>query len=159
AAAEDAVEPLVEPPPVSHDIAAIVRLIRHHDDQRVTARVIEPAHDCPTKPVLTDVLHRHDLRELLVQFLKQFPGAIGAAVIDDHDLVRHTVQVKLQVQVLRRRDDAPFLVARGYDHGEEAQCRRTTGVHTNARARWRWSNAGGYWLSHPSHPPFRRCLI
>jgi len=50
-------------------------------------------------------------------FLEDWPSAVGGAIVDDNDLVRHTAEIQFQVQMLDCGRDAALLVARGNDDG------------------------------------------
>jgi hypothetical protein len=52
-------------------------------------------------------------------FLEDWPRAVGGAVVDDDDFVRDASEIQFKMQVLDGGCDAPFLVTRRNDHGQE----------------------------------------
>jgi len=62
--------------------------------------MVEAADDGAAEPVRAGVLNGAQLRDAPGQILQKRPGAIGASVIDDHDLVRDARQAQFQVQTL-----------------------------------------------------------
>jgi hypothetical protein len=59
---------------------------------------------------LAGVSHGSDGGNTLLQIRNDFPGAIGAAVIDYDDLMRYSVQPHLKVQMLNGRRDLTLFV-------------------------------------------------
>ena len=55
------------------------------------------------------------------EFLEQFPGPVGTAVIDHDDFVGYILQAQFQVEVLDRGADAAFLIPGRDDDGKELQ--------------------------------------
>jgi hypothetical protein len=53
--------------------------------------------------------------------LENTPCAVGRAVVDDHDFVRHIAQAKLEVEVLDSGGDATFLIPRGDDDAKKLE--------------------------------------
>ena len=58
AASEDTIVALVELLPVTHHIAAIIRLVGHHNDKRIALGGIQATGDRPPEAVQVFVLHR-----------------------------------------------------------------------------------------------------
>ena len=121
AASEDAIIALVELLPVTHHIAAIIRLVGHHDDKRIALGGIQATGDRPPKAVQVFVLHRSQRGNPLAHLLKNRPSSVFAAIIHHHDFMRHTMQLELQMQMLHRACDAPFLIPGRNDDGEQFQ--------------------------------------
>src|SRR5205085_4469057 len=110
-AAKNAIVTLVQRLPVTHDIAAIVRFIRHHDDDGITLHLIEtPAH-CPSKSVWSRILGRGQIGNPCAQVLQNVPGMIGAPIVHDDDLVRDFVETQLNMKMLHGGGDASFFIA------------------------------------------------
>ena len=56
-------------------------------------------------------------RQAAGEFDESGPGCIGAAIVDDGDFVRNTLEAQLESQVFDSGDDAAFLVAGGsFEH-------------------------------------------
>ena len=55
--------------------------------------------------------------------MEDWPRAVGGAIVDDNDSMRHASEDQLGMQVLDSGCDAAFLVAGGNDDEEEAQGR------------------------------------
>lgn len=91
AAAEDAIIALVQLLPVAHHIAAIIRFVGHHDDERIALGGIQAAGDGPPKAVQIFILHRSQRGNLLANLLENGLGAVLAAVVHHHDFVRDAV--------------------------------------------------------------------
>jgi hypothetical protein len=53
--------------------------------------------------------------------LEDLPGAVGGAVVDHDDFVRHAAEVQFEMEMLDGGRDAALLVARGDDDGEEPE--------------------------------------
>ncbi len=99
--------------PIADDIAAVVRLVRHHHDNCVTTHSLQAPADRPTKAGGSGIPQRHERRNTGADFFENGPGAIPAVVVDNNDFVRNIVQPQLDEQVLDGRGDAAFLIARG----------------------------------------------
>src|SRR5215831_15592436 len=74
-AAEDTVVPFVQLCPITNDVAAVVGLVRHHDDGGVPLHVIEPPDYCPAKPMEAVVLNWDQLGHMVVQRGENVPGS------------------------------------------------------------------------------------
>ena len=97
--AEDAVIAFLQLFPIPHDIAAIVRFVRHHDDDRVAGHLLKSIADRPAESVLAGVLNRAQLLNPLRQFLKNCKGLIRTAIIDDDDFMLDLIQPQFQMQM------------------------------------------------------------
>ena len=111
-AAKNAVVALVQPIPVTNDVARIVGFVRHHDDNRVATHLIEPPGDRAPKSVRPGILGRGQVGNPCAHALENFPGAIRAPVVHHDDLVRDVLETQLNVKMLHRGSDAAFFVAR-----------------------------------------------
>ena len=60
-------------------------------------------------------------RDLFAQTLENTPCAVGRAVVDDHDFVRHIAQAKLKVEVLDSGGDATFFIPRRDDDAKKLE--------------------------------------
>ncbi len=78
--------------------------------------MVETTDDRATEAVQVFVFHRNQLGKFGFDLGKQFPGPVGAAIINDNDLVRHVMQPQFQMKVLHGGTDAAFLITRGNDH-------------------------------------------
>jgi hypothetical protein len=121
ATAEHAVPALVEFLPVPNRVATIVRPVGHENDHRVAPHGIQSANDCAAKSVSAAVLQGPQFGQPPLQVEQDRPGAIGAAVIHDEDLVRDRAPVQFGAELLHRAGDAALLVARRDDDGKQAQ--------------------------------------
>src|ERR1051326_6822636 len=106
AAAEYAVPPLVKSFPVTHDIAAIVGFISHHDDYGVPFTVVNSPGNSAAKAGQAGVLCRRKLGDGFLQFAKDVPGRVRTAIIHNHDLVRHVMEAQFQMQMFNGRSNA-----------------------------------------------------
>src|SRR5450755_248664 len=73
-AAKDAIVALVQSIPVTHDIAAIVGFIGHHNNNRVATHLIETPADRPSKSVRPRISRRGQSSNPRSQILENFPG-------------------------------------------------------------------------------------
>ena len=114
-AAENTVVSLVQLAPVAHNIVGIVRPVGHHDHHGIAVDPIKPGNDCPPESVRTNILHRTQLGQAPGALLQKLPGTIGAAVVNDDDLVRNRVEQQHGMQRFYRGADALLLVS-GRNH-------------------------------------------
>ena len=54
-------QPSLSSAPVAHDVAAVVALVRHHDDDGVAGHVIQPVHDGAAEAVRPGIPDRRQL--------------------------------------------------------------------------------------------------
>ena len=69
------------------------------------------------------ILDRRQNRKPRLKLRKSRPGAVGASVVDDDDLVRNFIAAQLRLQFFHGRSDASFFVPRRNDHRKELQVR------------------------------------
>ncbi len=96
-AAKDTVVPLVQLEPVANDIAAVVRLVRHHDHGGVAFHLVESLDDSPPEAVKAGVLDRDQLGHSLFHKAEDIPGRVGATVVNHYDFVGNMVEIQFQV--------------------------------------------------------------
>jgi hypothetical protein len=97
AGSEDGVPAFVEKFPVAHDIAAVVRLVGHHDDDGVTLAMINAMHHGAAEAVLSRVLDRMESGNPLGETAQCSPRAVAAAVVHRDDLVLDSVQAQFNM--------------------------------------------------------------
>src|SRR5260370_18846238 len=93
-AAENAVMALIEQVPVHHDVAAVVRLISHHDHRGVSPGVVQAKNDSAAETGGLLILKGAQCGNPFLSFLNGMPGALGATVIHDNNFVRDLVEAK-----------------------------------------------------------------
>src|SRR5216684_1395861 len=93
-AAENAVMALIEQVPVHHDVAAVVRLISHHDHRGVSPGVVQAKNDSAAETGGLLILKGAKCGNPFLCFLKGMPGSVGATVIHDNNFVRDLVEAK-----------------------------------------------------------------
>src|SRR5438876_1646005 len=139
-AAEDTVVSVVQLCPIANDIAAVVGLVRHHDHCGVPLHVVEALDDGPAESVAALVLDWDQFGHMLLERGENVPGLIGTAIVDHYDLVRNSVELQLQVQMLHGGRNTALLVPGGNDYGQH-------------RKRWTIS----WWRSHESPDQSSHC--
>ncbi len=77
-----------------------------------------PINNRTTEPVRCGILDRAERRNVRPLLLKDFPGAVGASIVDDDDLVSNAWCCQFAIEVPNRRGDATIFVASGYDDRE-----------------------------------------
>ena len=101
--------------PVTHHVAAVVGLVRHHDHCGIPLHVVEALDYGPAEPVEAVVLDWDQLGHTFLQRGENVPGSVGAAVVDHHDLVGNSVELQLQVEMLHGGRNTALLVPGGND--------------------------------------------
>src|SRR5205085_7783768 len=91
AAAKDTVVAFVQLVPVANDVPAIVRFVGHHDDNRVAFHGGQAPDNGASKSMRPGILDRRQNRKPRLKLRKSRPGAVGASVVDDDDLVRNFI--------------------------------------------------------------------
>ena len=72
--------------------------------------------DRAAKAVQVFNLYRNQFGKPDFDLDEPFPGPVGAAIVNDDNLVRHVMQPQFQMEMLHRGTDAAFLIARRNDH-------------------------------------------
>src|SRR5262249_10126864 len=116
--------------PVTHNVTAVVRLVSHHDDNRITGHTVETTVNGATESMLPAVLHWYQAGNLCLKRFERASSCIGAAIVNNNDLMRHIVAPKFEVEMLDRRCDAGLFISSWDNDREQLQrCRiqrRTT---------------------------------
>ena len=119
AGAEDAVDVgVLEFLPVADDIAWVIGLVGHHDDNGVAAEGIKARSDGAAEAVGSGVLKGTEGGDFFFLGLEDGPGGVGGSVVDDENLMGDGVEIQLEVEVLDGGGDAAFFVAGWDDDGE-----------------------------------------
>ena len=119
--AEGAIVAFAEDPPVGDGIARGVGGVGHHDDAGVADHVVEPPDDGAAEAVRAGVLRGRESRDLRLQLLEHFPGAVLGAVVDDDDLVWDAFAGKGLEDVSHGAGEGLLLVAGWDDDGEQGE--------------------------------------
>ncbi len=87
--------------------------------------------------MLARVLDRMQLWHVLLQFDKQRPRPVRAAIIHHDDLVRHLVKAQFDMEMLHGGANAAFLILGRDDDAEQLQrrdlCRGKNGRHSDSK--------------------------
>src|SRR5262249_28879936 len=97
---KDSIPTFVEQLPIPNNVTAVVGLIGHHNDYRITRHLLEASNNSPSKAVKPEILHRVKCRYSMSQLCKHLPGSICTSVIDHNNLMWNIVQAKLYKQML-----------------------------------------------------------
>src|SRR5699024_5132540 len=82
------------------------------NDNRIALSMVYAVDNGASKPMQTIVLHGAQSGNSGRFVLENVPGGIGAAVVDDDDLMGNAVELELGVEMLDGPGDTTFLVMR-----------------------------------------------
>jgi hypothetical protein len=123
-ASKDTIVAFLKLLPVTNHVAAVVGVIGHHDDGRIATHRVQSMNNGTTEPVRCGILDRMEGRYVGPFLLKDFPGAVGASIVNDDDFVWNVLMFQLAIEVPNRRGDATIFIASGYDDREALErCR------------------------------------
>lgn len=104
--------------PVADDIAWVVGLVSHHDDNSVAAESAQAASYGAAKAVGGGVFKGAERMNFFFLGLEDGPSGVGGSVINYKNLMRDGMEIQFKVEMLNGRGDAAFFVA-GWDNNGE----------------------------------------
>ena len=110
AATEHRVRTLVEKMPIANHVPAIVGFVGHHNYRSISLHRGEAVKDGAADSMPLRILNRVELRDAFFEFGEDLPRAVGTAIINHHDFVRHLIEVQFEVQVFHGTADAALFV-------------------------------------------------
>ena len=121
AAAEGAFVALVEQMPVAHGVSGGVRGVGHHDDNGVTAHVIQTVNNGAAEAVRAGILDGGERGDFGTEGLEDGPRGVFGGIIDDNEFVREAGARECGVDGAERGRQGGFFVTGGDDDGEEGE--------------------------------------
>ena len=121
ATAEDAVVAFIEGLPVANDITAVVGFVGHHNNHGITAHGVEAFGDRTPEAVRAGILNRAEGGDFGGFALEDLPSGVGGTIVHHDDFVWHSVEGKLEVEVLDGGGDAALLIPHGDDNREQRE--------------------------------------
>jgi hypothetical protein len=118
-AAKNTVVPQIERMPITHNVAAIIRLVGHHEYERVTVGMVETNDDGSTESRGAGVLNNSQGLNTVAALLQDLPSVIDASIVYHYDLMRNIIQAQLNVQMFDGRGNALLLIPCWYYYAEQ----------------------------------------
>src|SRR5262249_49590578 len=112
---EDTIITLVQAFPIHHDVATIIRLVRHHDHDGVSFGVVDSLDHGSSNTVRARVPDGDKFQNAALHRNQKVACAVGAAVVYDNDFMGNSVDAELNLEVFDGRTDTTIFVV-GWDH-------------------------------------------